>query len=964
MNESEKILMTQNQGNMYSPRSIYTTVGRRKSRDPLNNTEINTTQTNIKDLNNSYHFTSTLPNNNFSRARSNTRLNTANNLHSQNFRSKLGNYFSNLKSHQQQELQQLNALNNSNLLMNSSNFNNTNILNNYKHNNSHHLIDNMNIHNKTMRSEKQQNYSNTYNQTQQQSNNNNFLMQNIAAANTKDENERVKLSNSILSKANMDLKNQVRLLQIELSATTTGNPNSMHHRMQVDDPQLAHFVQNLKDALATSQHSNQELTGLFEGLQKKNAELSKENLILKEQGDLANKELESLSKKFNDTRFSVDELTSALRKLENEKTVLLIHKQDFEEKYKLSEEKVENIISINESHLKCKNDNLEMIENLKLTIETLRRGDNNCNKASLAQKIEELEALLKERSYGNDSLQNKLKSFENDREYYGQELKLLEKELHQKDKFIEELQQKYHETNCESEKAKSRIEALLINIDERDQTIQNLKSSMSFISTTIEDYKIDYEKVRMQTDTDGAEKSKLIKELEFTSKRLGDLTFAFDALQSDKELLQKRSLETENELNQKKMSLSKLLFEMDVLTQKLENNQSFIERMQEEIKNTKQSKINEEFQAEITRSTEERGRRLKELEKTLSAKNKQIEDLQRQIHDVNSLKDDKINELQAVINKKTTEVKELDYKMNDRVTDLKHEIEISSHEILIFKSEKERENIEITNKYNQLKADYEILQRQYNSVQKSFNDFLHNKNSSSSAINLVFPSINQVDSNSTKTVINNNQTNNKSGFDSTNVISYNSAINNNNTYNSANVVSQYLIKGQNFNAEDILKKIRDTTANLNANSSNLTYSSSPAFDLNINNSTTSNLVMGANPTKNYLSNSGNFFNSIGSYESTNKASNKVVEINQFDTNTYNLLSTAGNPSTTKTESSTRYFSTNNYLNSSLSSSAANAYPFLAGVSSSLNNNFTSGGEIVSAAQVLNKFNSGYGSSQI
>ena len=62
--------------NMYSPRSIYTTVGRRKSRNPIDyenplyNTEVNTSQTNINDLNDSYLFNTTLPNNiNFSTAR-------------------------------------------------------------------------------------------------------------------------------------------------------------------------------------------------------------------------------------------------------------------------------------------------------------------------------------------------------------------------------------------------------------------------------------------------------------------------------------------------------------------------------------------------------------------------------------------------------------------------------------------------------------------------------------------------------------------------------------------------------------------------------------------------------------------------------------------------------------------------------------------------------------------------------
>lgn len=933
MNESDKILMTQNRSqkglstNIYSPRSIYTTVGRRKSRDftrlenPLYNTEIDASTYN-NDLNNSYHFNTTLQNNtNFPRARSNTRLNTSSNVYSQNFRSKPGNYYSHIKSLQQQQMQNQQQVNsnfhNTNLTMNNSHFMNNNNQSNLN-NSSYNNITN-NILNNTINSGKQNNQSSTQNN----------LIQNVTAANIRDENDRLKLSNSVLSKANMDLKNQVRLLQIELSATSAGNPNSMQQRMQ-DDPQLAHFVQNLKGALATSQNSNQELTGIFEGLQKKNAELSKENLILKEQNDLANKELEGLSKKFSETRFAIDELTTELRKLENEKTVLLIHKNDFEEKYKLAEEKVENLISINESHLKCKNDNLEMIESLKLTIETLRRGtENEPNKVALAQKVEELETLLKERSYNMDSLHSKLKSFENDREYFNQELKLMEKELKEKDKFIGELQQKYHETNTESEKAKSRIEALLININERDQTIHNLKSSMSFISTTIEDYKQDYEKIRLQTDGDSAEKSKLFKELELANKKFNDINSQFESLQRDKEILQKRSLETENELNEKKMSLSKLNFEMDVLSQKLENSQNIIERMQDEMKNYKLTKINEEFQAEIAKSNEERSKRLKELEKTIAAKNKQIEELQQQIHEVNSLKDDKVNELQAIINKKTAETRELDYKMNDKVTELKNEIEVSRQEIFMFKSEKERENFEISNKYNQLKSDYDTLQVQYSSLQKSFNDFIQTRNSSSATATF------NSDSN---TNVNNFVYSNSSG----NAVTNNSYSNDNNS----NLVNKFIVKGQSFNAEDILRKVRDTTASLNTNTSS-NYQANPAYDSSnykYNNSATVNLISSGKLTdsNNYLTNPGNIHASNASYELAGKTSISNTDINKFDSNNYNILTSAGNANTSK------YYDGTAYLNKLGSNSIT--YGYDTGITG-LNNTYASSGDIVFAAKL-------------
>jgi len=885
MNESDKILRTQFgskknlSGNFFSPsKSIYTTIGNKKSRDYFANdnqlyqSELNFTQNNLYDLNNSYQINTTLGNQN-TRTKSNPRLNTNNILYNQNFKSKHGNIYTNLKPPKE--------------LLSNTNLNINNTMNNLNNNNLNNILNN---------SKAQNNINNIHN---------NVIAQNVSINNIKDENERLKLSNAVLSKSNLDLKNQVRLLQIEINATSSGNPDSMQSRLE-EDPQIATFIQNLRTALNTSQNSNQELTAFFDGMQKKNSELSKENLILKEQNELANKEVESLTKKFSETRYSIDELTSELRKLENEKTVMLIHKNDFEEKYKLAEEKVENLLSINESHIKCKNDNLEMIENLKITIETLKRnnGENDSNKSNLIHKIEELDTLLKEKAYNMESLESKLKNYESDREYFNQDLKLMEREVKEKDKFIESLQQKYHEINTENEKSKSKIEAFQINISERDQTIQNLKSSISFISTTIEDYKQDYEKIKTQTDGGISEKNKLSKELELSQKKLGDISAQYETMKKEKETLQKRNLDVENELNEKKMSLSKLNFEMDILVQKLESNQTIMENLQDEMKNSKILKINEEFHNEISKTNEERNKRFKELEKTISMKNKMIEELQQQIQDMNIQKDERLTDLQTILNKRASEGKEMEYKMNDEIFELKNAIEISRQEVLLFKNEKEKENIDIQNKYNLLKSDYEILEQRLKSREKQYQETIQNMLKSSNSSNYGFVDL-----------INNNLGNSNLNSNSDNKSKIDQNLNSNyipldNTYEpkykytyevASNLVQNQIVpNNNNLNAEEILKKVKETTANLQDNTSNA-FTAKYAFDpvvastsynnANIYNSNVHSIGAGI-MNKTFLTNSGNFYGNSSTSDNKDIASKKLIsnaEINKIDANNYNIL---------------------------------------------------------------------------
>lgn len=555
-------------------------------------------------------------------------------------------------------------------------------------------------------------------------NSSNIIASNVQFNTLKEENEKLKNHLNVLNKNNMDLKNQVKLLQIELSAVNTTTNYSFTNRV-IDDPELLNYIENLKSSLAQAQNSNNDLCDMYENLQNKHMDITKEKIILKEQYENMKNEFNNFNKSNSENRLNLEEVITDLRNCENDRTNLLLNKNDFEEKYKLAEEKIENLLSINETNLKCKSDNLEMIENLKNTINVLRKNNDDSLKNELMKKLEHLENLLEEKELTLKNVNQKLKNYENDRDYYNQELKLMEKEFKDKQNFIEDLQHKYHEAITEVEKSKSRIEALNINLSERDQTINNLKTSMNFITGTIEDYKVDYERFTNQTESESVDKIKLLKELDYATKKANDLSELYNDLIADKENLQKKNIEIEKELNIKKNVLTKLTFENEVLNQKINNNKTFIESLQEEMKNSKFNKINEEFQNEISKSNDERNKRLKEIEKQISVKNKLIEDLQGEIRDINNEKEKRISELQKIISKKNLDEKDLENKMNEKVADLKGNIEISRQEILNFKNENELEKSNLKNEIERLKQENRNLQARYNSLNKSFEDHLN-----------------------------------------------------------------------------------------------------------------------------------------------------------------------------------------------------------------------------------------------
>ncbi len=192
----------------------------------------------------------------------------------------------------------------------------------------------------------------------------------------REENERLKISNTLLQKLNDELKtennnlNKELEIQYQMSRNSFGNNNPMHRqsnsnlflqksaKKQNDNHDLDNsqnmnnfneLIESLKDSLGISKKNNEELNNLLENQIKKLAEVQKENSELKEHCTNADKDLEVLSKKFSETKELLENFKNTMENIQNENENILEEKKELESKIYLAEEQIINLISINES---------------------------------------------------------------------------------------------------------------------------------------------------------------------------------------------------------------------------------------------------------------------------------------------------------------------------------------------------------------------------------------------------------------------------------------------------------------------------------------------------------------------------------------------------------------------------------------------------------------------------------------
>ena len=193
---------------------------------------------------------------------------------------------------------------------------------------------------------------------------------------------KLKLSNQVLTRSNLDLRNGNKILELEINSYKTNrhlsNPSINMSGISITeyDLNLSKFLVNSKNSLNESINNNLYMMDQIHSLQNNNQKLYEENWNLVQKYNEQLKEIEMYNRKNAEIMITNQENQRAYDEIENNNKVLTETLEKL--KLELNElcSKEENLNLINDSNMKTKNDNEELLFHLKLTLEKLSKANS------------------------------------------------------------------------------------------------------------------------------------------------------------------------------------------------------------------------------------------------------------------------------------------------------------------------------------------------------------------------------------------------------------------------------------------------------------------------------------------------------------------------------------------------------------------------------------------------------------
>ena len=298
---------------------------------------------------------------------------------------------------------------------------------------------------------------------------------------TKDGEEKLKLSNQNLKNSNQDLRNENRILEVEILNYKTQENNKKKNNLTNYDENLLSFISSLKQALKDTTKRNTEIVDKIFQYQKSIEETDSSNKkLIEEHKNLADK-IEINNRKKAEMQIMNEENEKKINNLEEEK--LTLNKELEKLNLKLNDLKgvEKNLKILNDSNLKRKQDNKELITRLKNTVDHLNSEISSLKeKAKMNNKKNKTtENYLNIYDKKILTLENTIKSIDLEKNQYLKENANLNVEI--KTKKVgnnKESQQQEIKLKDQLNKIKVENDQLMNKIGEKDIKIQNLKECM------------------------------------------------------------------------------------------------------------------------------------------------------------------------------------------------------------------------------------------------------------------------------------------------------------------------------------------------------------------------------------------------------------------------------------------------------------------------------------------------------
>ena len=308
----------------------------------------------------------------------------------------------------------------------------------------------------------------------------------IASFVAEDEVTRLKISNEVLIKSNLDLKNKNKILQNEINQYK----NSAIYKSPYSqfDNNLNEFIQDLKNSLDNAQISNNELQEIIKKVQESNEKLTNSNNDLIHSYEITKEEFERATKENSELKARNDIKEEKNKELNNKINEMENIINDLQNDLLTKEKQIKLLQTMDNSSKLTQKDNEEIINNLKDTIENLQKNSQKYDLKinELNQNIENLEDNIKTKINEINALKVDIKNKEDELKEINIKIPEYEKIINDHKSEILKGKNDIQIEIFEKEKLKAEIESLNLYLKDREKTIKSLKSSIAFLSKTFD----------------------------------------------------------------------------------------------------------------------------------------------------------------------------------------------------------------------------------------------------------------------------------------------------------------------------------------------------------------------------------------------------------------------------------------------------------------------------------------------
>ena len=328
-----------------------------------------------------------------------------------------------------------------------------------------------------------------YQMPQRESNLNesNFTNTNVAAVTGNNNNvDNLKISNEILNKSNLDLKNLNKLLKIELSSYKNSIGSTGNIPLTQYDTNISIYIDTLKTALNTAQMSGRELNEIYNQVKEQNDKIVEENENLKNQVMQFSKENEETSSTKKDYETLNTNLLQKCNELSNENMQIQSEIEDIQNQILNQKEKNETLQSLIDNFSKSDVQTKEILKNLRAAIDELKMKNDEGLKANdqINEQVAQFNGEIENKNSEISVYNQKIDFLKEEIEKAKENNRLLLEKSKEKDNALSQKNFSIKKIISDTEILKSNTATLLKCINDKNKTIENLKESLNVLQGT------------------------------------------------------------------------------------------------------------------------------------------------------------------------------------------------------------------------------------------------------------------------------------------------------------------------------------------------------------------------------------------------------------------------------------------------------------------------------------------------